>query len=138
VVPLIAAYLWIYYRITAESTQSKLDQRSAIVCAWAATIATASLTYFEVRAPWVTIAWAALALLLLVTGWTLRRSLFTAQSLVLLLAAPRAPVQPVLHADFRICHDEFARLLRRARVCSYARRPSVCLSDPQPERRTRT
>jgi hypothetical protein len=87
VVPLIAAYLWIYYRITADSTQSKLDQRSAIVCAWAATIATASLTYFEVRAPWVTIAWAALALLLLVTGWTLRRSLFTAQSLVLLLAA---------------------------------------------------
>lgn len=87
VVPLIAAYLWIYYRGTAASEQSKVDQYAASIGAWAATIATASLMYFEVRVAWVAIAWAALALLLIMVGCVLRRLLFVAQSLVLMLAA---------------------------------------------------
>lgn len=87
VVPLIAPYVWIYYRITADPAQSKLDHHAATISAWAATLATASLLYFEVRPAWVTIAWAALSLALLVAGWALHRSLFVAQSLVLLLAA---------------------------------------------------
>ena len=87
VVPLIAAYLWIYYRCTASPVESRLDQHAASIAAWAATVAAAALMYFEVRAAWVTIAWAALALLLIIVGCLLRRSLFVAQSLVLLLAA---------------------------------------------------
>ena len=87
VLPVIAAFVWVYYRVTADPTENRFDQRAASLSAWCATIAATSLLYFEVRAPWVAIAWAVLALLLLAIGWALRRSLFTAQSLVLLLAA---------------------------------------------------
>jgi Predicted membrane protein (DUF2339) len=92
VVPLIAAWLWIYHRLTTDeaaqqSTQPKLDHHAATISAWCATIAAVSLLYFELRAPWIAIAWSILALILITTAFILKRPLFTAQSLAVLLAA---------------------------------------------------
>ena len=70
-----------------EPGRVEAHQHAVSIAAWAATVAAAALMYFEVRAAWVAIAWAALALLLIIVGCVLRRSLFVAQSLVLLLAA---------------------------------------------------
>jgi len=86
VVPMIGAYLWIYERARADFPESRFDQLAAVSAAWAGTIAASTLLYFVVRVEWVVIAWACLALVLVLVGWVLKRTLFVAQSLVLLIA----------------------------------------------------
>jgi hypothetical protein len=87
VVPLIAAYLWVYQRLTAKPDASLAEQRTANVAAWAGVIAATSLLYFEVRPVWVLLAWALLALVLIVLATVLHRTIFLLQSLALLFAA---------------------------------------------------
>jgi hypothetical protein len=87
VVPLIAAYFWIYERLRAEHSESTFDRGASTAAAWAGTIAASALAYSEVRGEWVALAWASLALLTILVGWLLKRPLFTAQALALLVAS---------------------------------------------------
>ena len=87
VVPLIAAYFWVYQRLQVEANDSAFDRAATIAVPWFGTIAAAALLYFEVRPEWVAISWALLAFVLIAVGWLLKRPLFVAQSLTLLLAS---------------------------------------------------
>jgi hypothetical protein len=92
ILPLIAAYFWVYQRLHAEEQRaefpvSSFERNAGVVAAWFGTVAASALLYFEVRPDWVGIAWALFALGLIALGWWLQRTLFVAQSLVLLLAA---------------------------------------------------
>jgi len=95
VVPLIAAYFWVYQRLHADSPASpeanKLDRFSGHIAAWFGATATAALLYFQFRPEWIVIAWACLAVALLAAGWSLKRTIFIEQALVaLILVAQRA------------------------------------------------
>jgi hypothetical protein len=88
VLPLIAAYFWVYERLHSnDDTPSRFDRIASSLAAWLGMAALASLAYFELQASWISIAWAALSLIGLLLAWALKRSLFTAQAIVLLLAA---------------------------------------------------
>lgn len=92
VLPLIAAYFWVYQRLqgeqsSAETRVSSFEKNTGMIASWLGTIAATALLYFEVRPDWIGISWALFALALLALGWWLKRTLFVAQSLVLLLAA---------------------------------------------------
>jgi hypothetical protein len=92
VIPLIAAYFWVYQRLhaDAESTQlesSQLDRAMACGAAWLGTIAAAALAYFEFNPEWVVVAWSVLVFILALCAWLLGRRIFLAQSLALLIAA---------------------------------------------------
>jgi hypothetical protein len=91
VLPLIAAYLWVYERTRRTLAGSELDRYAGMGAAWTGLIAASALLYFEMpseifHTEQVVMAWAALALVLLYAGWLLRRSLFVAQSLTMLAA----------------------------------------------------
>ena len=89
--PLIAAYFWVYERgqaqASADTAPHRFDRIASLAAAWLGTVALASLAYFELRPAWVCIAWAALALGAMSAAWSLRRTVFTLQALVLLVAA---------------------------------------------------
>jgi hypothetical protein len=87
VVPLVAAYFWVYERLRKENSESSFDRGASIAAAWAGTIAASALAYCEVRGEWVALAWASLAFLAILTGWFLKRPLFVGQALALLLAS---------------------------------------------------
>jgi uncharacterized membrane protein len=84
VLPLIAAFAWVYERShTLEtSSQSRLDAFAGMLFAWCSVIVTGVLLYFEVRPDWVILAWTLLAIALLALAAVFKRSLFIAQSLV--------------------------------------------------------
>jgi len=83
VVPLIAAYLWVYERLRQSGSTSRFDRIAENTAACCGTIALAALVYFEVVSEWVVIAWALIVLVLLVVAWILNRRLFLVQGLVL-------------------------------------------------------
>jgi hypothetical protein len=85
VLPLVAAYFWVYFRLQSEP-ESTPDHIIANIAAWLGTIATAAVTYFEVAPNWVASAWSVLVLLLALAAWLLHRRIFLAQSLTLLIA----------------------------------------------------
>lgn len=83
VVPLIAAYLWVYERLRQSGSTSRFDRVAENTAACCGTIALVALVYFEVVSEWVAIAWALIVLVLLVVAWILNRRLFLVQGLVL-------------------------------------------------------
>jgi hypothetical protein len=88
VLPLIAAYFWVYERArSSEDASTGFDRAAASVAAWLGMGALASLAYFAVRAAWVAMAWATLALVAMGLAWWLRRNLLLLQATVLLVAA---------------------------------------------------
>jgi hypothetical protein len=86
VVPLIAAFIWVYERTRRALSDSALDRNAGIAATWAGTLAALALLAVELRWQDVAIGWAALALILLYASWLLKRSIFTGQSLVVLAA----------------------------------------------------
>jgi hypothetical protein len=86
VVPLIAAYLWVYERTRRALSESPLDLSAGIAATWAGTLAALGLLAFELRWQDVAIGWAALAAILLYASWLLKRRIFTGQALVVLTA----------------------------------------------------
>ena len=91
VLPLIAAYFWVYERLHREADASKLDRFIASLTAWLGTFAAGMLLYFEIRPEWFILSLACMAWVLLFTGWTLKRSIFLEQALVaVILVAQQA------------------------------------------------
>jgi Predicted membrane protein (DUF2339) len=86
VLPLIAAFAWVYERIHADEEQSSYSNIASQLFAWCSVIATCSLIYFELRPAWIILAWTILAIALLALACVLKRTLFVAQSVVVLLA----------------------------------------------------
>lgn len=86
VLPLIAAFAYVYERIHSAPTPTRIDRIAGIVFAWCSVIAAATLLYFELQPAWVVLAWTVLAIALLALATSLKRPIFVAQSLVVLAA----------------------------------------------------
>jgi uncharacterized membrane protein len=87
VLPLIAAYIWVYQRAQGQPSESRIDRIAGGGAAWFGTIAASAILYFELRPELVTLGWSALALVLILAAWLLRRPIFTAQAITLLVAS---------------------------------------------------
>jgi uncharacterized membrane protein len=86
VVPLLAAYFWVYERLHAEAESSQFDRSIGDVAAWLGTAATVALAYFEFSPEWVVVVWSVLVVVLVLTAWLLDRRIFVAQALTLHVA----------------------------------------------------
>jgi len=86
VVPLIAAYFWVYERLHAEAESPRFDRSIGNVAAWLGTTAAVALSYFEFSPEWVVVVWSVLVLVLALAAWLLDRRIFLAQALSLLVA----------------------------------------------------
>ncbi len=102
VLPLIAAFAWVYERTQSLPTDvssrpersaaerpasgTRLDLILGALFAWCSLIAAGTLLYFELHPSWVILAWTLLAFALLALACALKRTIFIAQSLVVLLA----------------------------------------------------
>jgi len=82
VVPLIAAYLWVYERLRQSGSSSRFDRIAENTAACCGSIALAALLYFEAASEWVVIAWALMVMVLMAVAWILKRRLFLIQGLV--------------------------------------------------------
>lgn len=88
ILPLVAAYFWVYERLQSDTdseSKSTFDVSIAALAAWLGTIATVAITYFEAAPNWVAVTWAALVFVLAATAWLLKRRIFLAQALTLLI-----------------------------------------------------
>jgi hypothetical protein len=88
-VPLAAAFVYCYVRLTAaEPRLGGRDLRSfaPALNAWLATATVAALLRFEVADPWVITAWAVLALAVLAVAWLFAQRVFVYQAMALALA----------------------------------------------------
>jgi len=91
VLPLIAAYFWVYERLHREQDASKVDRFIAALTAWLGTFAAGMLLYFEMRPEWFILSLACMAWVLLFMGWILKRTIFLEQALVaVILVAQQA------------------------------------------------
>src|SRR5258708_2026956 len=86
VVPLIAAYFWVYERLRTEAESPRFDRSIGNVAAWLGTTAAVALTYFEFSPEWVVVVWSVLVVVLALAAWLLDRRIFLAQALTLLVA----------------------------------------------------
>ncbi len=85
VLPLIAAYLWVYERLRTEAESFGFDRSIGIVAAWLGTTAAVALCYFEFSPEWVVVVWSVLVFVLALAAWLLDRRVFLAQALTLLV-----------------------------------------------------
>jgi uncharacterized membrane protein len=83
--PLIALFAWAYQRLYDSEQPDQLDRLVSGINAWFALGTVATLLYFSLRPSWVATAGAALAVALLLLAHTVRRPLFTAQAITLIL-----------------------------------------------------
>lgn len=84
-VPLTLAFFYAYWKLhEVDDHLRELERkyRAANLCCWLGTITFAALMRFELPADWVAMAWAALALALLVVAWRSGRRLFLHQALL--------------------------------------------------------
>jgi hypothetical protein len=66
---------------------TRLDTIAGSLFSWCALIAAGTLIYFEVRPGWIMLAWTLLSISLLALAWALKRTIFIAQSLLVLIFA---------------------------------------------------
>ncbi|HEY4354528.1 MAG TPA: DUF2339 domain-containing protein, partial [Acidobacteriaceae bacterium] len=98
--PLAALYAWVYQRLHASEPREGFDRFAGAINAWFATSTVTTLLYFSLRPEWVAAGGAALAVAILLLARVLKRPLFTAQAMLLvLLAAGRTLAFNVLSPD---------------------------------------
>jgi hypothetical protein len=85
VVPLIAAFVYIYERTHSTLADNRFDSIAGSLFSWCGLIAAGTLIYFEIQPGWIILAWTALAFVLLALSSALKRTIFIAQSLVVVL-----------------------------------------------------
>jgi hypothetical protein len=106
VLPLIAAYIWVYERTRRALASSPFDLYAGVAASWSGTLAALALLAFMLHVEHIVIGWALLAAILLYVAWLLKRPIFTAQALAVLIAtAGNAFIFPLagspnLSADF--------------------------------------
>ncbi len=85
VIPLVAAYFWVYERLHADAESPQFDRTTSSAAAWLGTIAAVALCYFEFSPDLVVVAWSTLVFVLALAAWLLDRRIFLAQALALLI-----------------------------------------------------
>jgi hypothetical protein len=78
VIPLIAAYFWVYQRLHGDAESPQFDRAIASGAAWLGTIAAAALAYFEFSPEWVVVVWSVMVFILAMFAWLLDRRIFLA------------------------------------------------------------
>lgn len=117
-IPVIALYAWVYQRLHASGPRDSFDRFAGAVNAWFATATAATLLYFSLRPEWVAAGGAGLAVGLLLLARGLRRPLFTAQAMVLvLLAAGRTLAFNVLSPDSLAANFTAGRIFTAGLPC---------------------
>ena len=86
VIPLIAAFSWVYERVHTDASAAPFDKLAGSLAAWFGVVAATALLYFELRPDWVILAWTLLAIAVLALAAALKRAIFIAQSLALVAA----------------------------------------------------
>jgi hypothetical protein len=84
VIPLIAAFSWVYER--SRSLGTRFDDLCGCISDCCGLTALFALLYFQVRPDWVVLAWTLATIAVLALAARMKRRLFVAQALVLLLA----------------------------------------------------
>jgi hypothetical protein len=87
VLPLIAAYVWVYERTQRLASERELDRVAGIVAVWLGLVAAAMLVYLELPGEWVFDGFALMAALLLTVAVVVKRPMFVAQAYAMLVAA---------------------------------------------------
>ncbi len=85
--PLAAIYAYVYQRLYSSDQPSRIDRLAGALNAWFALGTVATLLYFSLRAAWVSIGGAVLAISMLLLARMFRRPLFSAQAIALVLIA---------------------------------------------------
>ncbi|NUQ27956.1 MAG: DUF2339 domain-containing protein [Acidobacteriaceae bacterium] len=83
--PLAAVYAWTYQRLYANEQSTAMDRVSGSVSAWLALSTIATMLYLSLPPVWVAVGGAVLTIAALLLARTLRRPLFSAQAIALLL-----------------------------------------------------
>jgi hypothetical protein len=84
-VPLAALFAWTYQRLYDSKQPTQLDRIAGVANAWFALGAIVTLLYFGLRPVWIATGGAALAFAVLILARVLRRPLFSAQAITLIL-----------------------------------------------------
>jgi hypothetical protein len=88
VLPLIAAYVWVYERTQRlVGEDHAVDRVAGIVAVWLGLVAAAMLVYLELPGEWVFDGFALMAALLLTVAVVVKRPMFVAQAYAMLVAA---------------------------------------------------
>jgi hypothetical protein len=87
VLPLVAAYVWVYERIRRTETAKSLDRVVGVAAVWCGLVAAMMLLYVQLPGEDVLPAWAAMALVLMGTAAVLERGVLVAQALSVAVAA---------------------------------------------------
>jgi uncharacterized membrane protein len=88
VLPLIAAYAWVYERTQRlAASEYEFDRVAGVVAVWLGLVAAAMLTYLELPSEWVFDGFALLAALLLTVALLVKRPLFVMQAYAVLVLA---------------------------------------------------
>jgi hypothetical protein len=87
IVPIALINLFVWMQLQSGKENDEVERFSiANLLAWFATGAVASLLYFEVSTEWIVLAWAVLAVVLLITVLAIDKELFLQQSILLVTA----------------------------------------------------
>ena len=87
VVPIALINLFVWMQLQSGKENDEVERFSiANLLAWFATGSVASLLYFEVSSEWIILAWAILAVVLLLTVLTIDKELFLQQAILLVAA----------------------------------------------------
>jgi hypothetical protein len=117
--PLAAIYAYIYQRLYASDDASHGDRIAGAVSAWFALGTAATLLYFSLRPGWVSTGGAILAFAILLLARILRRPLFTAQAVMLiLLTAARTLAFNILSSEPLSVHFTQSRIFMVSVTCA--------------------
>lgn len=84
VVPIALIFFWVWSRLQSEQASPEIGQWSPRdLIAYFGTGSVVALAYFQTPVEWIVVAWAALALALVITEWALDKQVFLQQAILL-------------------------------------------------------
>ena len=117
--PLAVIYAYAYQRVYASKQPSRLERIAGAATAWLSLITVATLLYFSLRPEWVSIGGAMLAVAILLLARMLRRPLFRAQAIALILiTAARTLGFNLLSAESLSAHFTESRFFTVGITCA--------------------
>lgn len=117
--PLAAIFAYVYHRMYSREQQNPTDRMAGAANAWFALTTVATLLYVSLRPEWVSIGGALLAVTLLALARMLRRPLFTAQAItMILLTAARTLAFNIISAEPLSAHGTEGRIFTVGITCA--------------------